>query len=288
MSTSETIVEGVSQGAVEPAPARLPVAGGPSLPLPGRFEPRGLLGASGLSLVLRAWDRLHGRLVAVKVPRDRRLLDVWLLSANNELEASARVRHPHVRRVRELILGAGTALLVCDLARGPLEDAHGSRPRSPPARASARRSILRDLLDVTAGVAALHAHGIVHGDLKASNVLRMADGRLVVADLGLAVIAGLPAPPRGYTPGCEPPGWADDPRPSRHSDVWQLGRLLATMHSQVASEAHLGTRSPVDTRLLALVQRCTVSEPGARPADAQVVWSNLRRLARSPWERGRA
>jgi hypothetical protein len=142
-----------------------------------RYELGPVLGQGGTGRVVRARDRILRRTVALKIVRPELAAKASVREAfDAEIRLAARLRHPHLLPVLDLgTLGDGTPFLAMPLAEGPLE-------RAPAAGWSA---VVRDLLDVLAALAALHARGILHRDLKPDNVLRLG-GRAVVADLGLA------------------------------------------------------------------------------------------------------
>jgi serine/threonine protein kinase len=147
--------------------------------LGGRYRLEGLLGAGGMADVHRAEDlRLH-RPVAVKVFRpgtdpdgERRF--------RSEAQTLANLRHPGLVAVHDFAVEGGRAYLVMELVDGPtLAD---ELKREPYDAASATRVGL-ELAQVLAYV---HEQGVVHRDIKPSNVLVDHDGRMRLADFGIA------------------------------------------------------------------------------------------------------
>ncbi|MFV8755277.1 protein kinase domain-containing protein [Nannocystaceae bacterium ST9] len=136
------------------------------------------IGAGGMGVVYVARDLRLDRLVALKLMRRNRTSERSRLIA--EARTLARLSHPHVVQVYEVGEYEGGVYVVMELIEG--RDLHHwqrvARPR------------LAELLDAYhqagLGLAAAHALGIVHFDFKATNLLRGEDGRVRVADFGLA------------------------------------------------------------------------------------------------------
>ncbi|MCA8925388.1 MAG: protein kinase, partial [Planctomycetes bacterium] len=86
--------------------------------------------------------------------------------------------HPHVVRVHTAGVAGGRPYLVLDLARGDLS----ARLKAGPLPAE---EVRRVALQLGAGLAHVHAHGLLHRDLKPQNVLFAEDGRALLTDFGL-------------------------------------------------------------------------------------------------------
>jgi serine/threonine protein kinase len=141
----------------------------------------------------------------------------------------------------------------------------------------------RDARAVGAGLGAIHRHDVTHGDLTPRNVLRMSDGRLAIADFGLARKAGEKTLPHGGTLSYLAPEVMLGVAPDRRSDVWQLGIVLheillggrprwrmtgagpvAALPPAFAPPAEIGA-------LLAVARNCLAWDPALRPASADGV-----------------
>lgn len=125
------------------------------------------LGRGGLADVHRALDLRTGRTVAVRVLRDELrdepgVAEVFCAGAL----AAARVSHPHVLTVHEVVVDHDPPYVVTDVVDGlDLEDVlRRDGPLAP-------RRVVRLMRQIAGAVDALHAAGVVHGDLKPSNVL---------------------------------------------------------------------------------------------------------------------
>jgi WD40 repeat protein/tRNA A-37 threonylcarbamoyl transferase component Bud32 len=147
----------------------------------GRFDLIETVGQGGFGTVYKARDPELDRVIALKVPRAGNLagpeeLDRFL----REARSVARLRHPSIVSVHEVGQHGGVPYLVSDFVQGvTLAD-----------RLSARLPSFREAAELLAAVAdALHyAHeqGVVHRDVKPSNIMIGEDGRPCVMDFGLA------------------------------------------------------------------------------------------------------
>lgn len=147
------------------------------------YERLRLLGEGGGGRTWLARDRARDRLVVLKEPLERWQLDPAAREmVLREARLAAKVRHPNVVHVEEVVEGKGSPVIVMEyLEGGSLRDvlrAKGTLPW-PEARALA--------LDMLRGLEAVHAGGIVHRDVKPSNILLDGDGIAKVADFGIAV-----------------------------------------------------------------------------------------------------
>lgn len=146
----------------------------------GRFLILDLLGSGSMGTVYSAFDPVLEREVALKV------LDGWTEPANasaqltlREARALARVNHPNVVSIYEAGEADGVAFIAMQLVVGQPLNRWLNQPRS-------RGEVLRVFREVAHGLAALHATGLVHRDVKPTNVLVGDDGRALLSDFGLA------------------------------------------------------------------------------------------------------
>ncbi|XP_037477858.1 mitogen-activated protein kinase kinase kinase 17-like [Triticum dicoccoides] len=91
------------------------------------------------------------------------------------------------------------------------------------------RAICGYAADVAAGLAYLHGAGMVHGDVKARNVVIGADGRAKLADFGCSRKAGADVPIIGGTPAFMAPEVARGEEQGPAADVWALGCMVVEM-----------------------------------------------------------
>jgi tetratricopeptide (TPR) repeat protein len=242
------------------------------------------LGAGRSSQVWQARDRETG---------DDRVLKILTAASAEERArflAAARLqqqlRHPRLQAC-EAVHDGDPAFAVFDgTALGDLTSWRG-RPW---------RSLLDVLAGLAEGLAALHARGLVHRDLKSSNVLLGEDGLPRLADFGLAAEAGDVSAPQAGSPFSMSPQQFDGEPPATADDVYAFGVLAYELISgyppfypdaepgRVRTEppAALPLRAAVPEELESLVRRCLAKAPEDRPRDMNEVAALLRGMAAAP------
>lgn len=256
------------------------------------------LAAGGMGEVWRAWDGRLKRPVAVKhiLPH---ILDQpgTRERFRREAEAGARLTHPAVVRIYDLVESPEGDWLVMELVAGEtLRQLLSAGPLA------IRIAVLWGG-EIAGGLAAAHAEGILHRDLKAGNVMITAAGHAKVLDFGIARSLSPEGPGQEMTlsqPGTvvgtsyamspeQILGLPLDPR----SDLFSLGSLLYEMltgeapfraSSAAATLARVCNYRPLPARRLraeipaeisALVERLLEKEPNARPRGAGEVVARL-------------
>jgi serine/threonine-protein kinase len=253
--------------------------------LAGRYRLDARIGSGGFATVFRAHDLRLDRDVAVKVLLANHATDPVIASRfDREARVLAAVSHPNVVAIHDVATGdpalAAEPFLVMELSDG---GSLADRLAAPGAGALSPEELVPVLVDVAAGLDALHVRGIVHRDLKPSNVL-ISEGRARIADLGIATVGPSELTAVGSTVGTlgylAPEQLAGEPG-SPASDVHALGviaflGLTGRLPRPAASVAEVVAASvrPVDP--------VSVVEPDLGPAfDAAIE----RSLARDPSER---
>jgi len=194
--------------------------------LGGRYELTSLIGRGGMAEVFAAYDRELERVVAVKRPRRDMPGDVVISDRlRREAIALATIDSPHVVAIHDVGFVSNGVFLVMQLLCGrTLEEELGRNGPVAPVRAC---RIARDLLS---GLSSIHACGLVHRDLKASNVLLDRDDRAVLLDLGAALHRrkrSLTAPGTVLgTPECMAPEQLEQRPLDGRVDLFQLGLIL--------------------------------------------------------------
>jgi len=244
----------------------------------GRYMFRRVVGSGGMGVVIAAHDPELDREVAIKLvvtgdgnnPDDDRAL--------REAQAMAKLAHPNVVQVYEMLrLGPRTAI-VMQLVEG--EDLAAWQKRD----VRSWRAIVEAYLQAARGLAAAHRAGIVHRDFKPSNVLVDRDGLVRVTDFGLARratdandaslrLAGTPA----YMAPEQHRGEDVDARTDQWSFACALHEALygrrpyeAEDRDALAAEVLRGelpaepSKTPVPRRLRAAIRRALATDPAER------------------------
>jgi CheY-like chemotaxis protein len=239
----------------------------PGAVLGGRYRLDSLIGGGSFGSVFRARHLELGHDVAVKVLGTSAGTDPEALARFRREGASAcRVQHPNVVAVLDFSVNAsGVAYLVMELLEGhSLEREIETRGHLSPRRCA------EVLVPVCSALAAAHAAGVVHRDVKPSNVFlhRTAAGEVPkVLDFGIAKIAGDTALGRSITLDGSLLGTPAYMAPERFrrgpygpkSDVYSVGTVLYEMLSGRLPFM------PVSADPLALVAMQTEDEPPALP-----------------------
>lgn len=198
--------------------------------LADRYRLGEVLGKGGMGTVWRALDETLGRTVAVKelrFPRDidddekRRLITRTL----REAKATARIRNTSAVTVFDVVEEDDRPWIVMELVEGrSLSDAIREDGPLTPKRAAEVGLAVLEVLE------AAHKEGILHRDVKPSNVLIAEDGRVVLTDFGIAQIDGDPSvTSTGMLVGAPSyisPERARGHKPGPPADMWSLGALL--------------------------------------------------------------
>lgn len=245
--------------------------------LGGRYRLEELLGSGGMSVVWLARDEVLHRAVAVKVLhlRDTTARERIM----GEARAAAALSHRNLAQVHD-VGEDGFPFLVMELVAGRTLQQHIDAGELPPAE------VFGICADVAAGLAAAHAAGLVHQDVKPANIMVTADGAKLV-DFGLAAPVG----PQPVEDVLGTPAYLAPERLSGHvvpaSDVYALGvllyRLLAGVLPWPAGTTTQLIRDHVFTppvplppltgvpgAVTRLCMACLDKEPSARPTAEEV------------------
>ncbi len=201
----------------------------------GRYLTEEILGRGGMGLVLRARDDLLQREVAIKVILPQYLAQDPAAGFRflREAEIVARLEHPHIIRVLDAGLDAGIAYLCFEYVKGQTYSALRDQ-----GVASIQQAV--DLLiPILSALSCAHRLGVVHGDLKPSNLLLSKDyaerPHPWVLDFGVSFFSGVEAgldPTRkrvSGTPGYLAPEWLDQTGVDGRADCFSLGCVLYEM-----------------------------------------------------------
>lgn len=147
----------------------------------GAYEITGELGAGGMGEVYRATDTNLKRDVAVKVLPESFSADADRLSRfRREAEVLASLNHPNIAQIHGFEETDGATALIMELVEGPtLADRIAQGPIAPD-------EAIDIAMQIADALAAAHAQGIVHRDVKPANIKLRSDGIVKVLDFGIA------------------------------------------------------------------------------------------------------
>jgi serine/threonine protein kinase len=270
-------------------------------PLMGVYQLLDRLGQGGMGTVWRAWHTRLKRTVALKTLRAE-----WMGNAlavvrfQREMEAVGKLDHPNLIRATDAGEAAGVHFLVMDFAEGT--DAAKVVLRHGPLPIADACEVVRQ-----AALGLQHAHeaGLVHRDVKPSNLMVTPQGQVKVLDLGLALLHGAPDEVGELTGSHQGMGTADYMAPEQcasahdvdvRADVYSLGCTLYKLLSGRAPfsgpeyraplkkmEAHAREPAPplrdrrpeVPAGLVGVLDRMLAKDPAARFATPGAVAAAL-------------
>ncbi|MEU6409613.1 serine/threonine-protein kinase [Microbispora sp. NPDC046933] len=231
------------------------------------------LGHGRTGLVWEGRDTLLDRPVAIRevllppnLGETTRLRLVQRIS--REVHQAERLRHPHIAAVYDVAEEGDTPYVVTELVPSRSLDGmvSGDGPLPPAEAARIARAVLSALTHA-------HAAGVRHGDVRPANVLLAHDGRVLLADFGVSVLAADPAYARDPVPSSPPVGRGTETylAPERAAggprtvaaDLWSLG---ATLHLAVTGRPPTGQGAPeeVPGELRAVLAGLLAREPRRR------------------------
>lgn len=251
------------------------------------FERLRLLGEGGGGRTWLARDRQRDRLVVLKEP-----LQQWQQDPQTregvlrEARLAARVRHANVVAVEEVVEGKGSPIIVMEyLEGGSLSDLLRARGTLP------WREAVPLILDICRGVEAIHAAGIVHRDVKPSNILLDRDGVPKVADFGIALpvvntrtILDVGATARAGTLFYMAPEVRAGHSPGdRRADVYACAAVLHECLYGAPPGAHAPVilRSDVPATLTAVMARALAERPEDRIPTVRALAEELAKVLKS-------
>jgi len=247
-----------------------------------------LLGQGGFAAVFRARDPFLERDVAIKVLDPSLAVDATLEEQFlHEARTIAAAEHPHIVPLYSATSTAGLLYLVMRLLPGQSLADRIAEGKLPAAEA------VRIALECARALAAAHAVGVVHRDIKPGNILLDANGNATVTDFGIALVTSRPAREllgsTTGTPHYMSPEQSLGEQVDGRSDVYALGIVLYEMLTGTcpflgrnATEViakhisapipKLSEREPeTPAALVRLVDRMLAKDPGGRPTAAELV-----------------
>jgi serine/threonine-protein kinase len=248
-----------------------------------RYKVISQIGSGGMALVFKAQDLSLGRLVAIKVLRERYTGDAQFLDRFlHEARAAANLTHPNIVTVHDFGEDAGRYYMVMEFVEG--------QNLKTLIRNGAPFSVDRMLdfaVQVSAGVGYAHRAGLVHCDIKPQNVLVTPEGKVKVTDFGIAraLVTIKPNEQNDIvwgSPQYFSPEQAAGESPTPASDVYSIGIMMYEMLTgrlpfqaespQALAMMHLRDEPPplslynpaVPEAIERIVRKVLAKEPAAR------------------------
>lgn len=285
-----------------------------------RFEIRRLIGTGSFGVVYEAFDTLRHRTVALKTLTQADAGSVARFK--REFRSLAELRHPNLASLYELLVVGEEWGLSMELVRGTdllehlsfaeiqsafLDAGETSEPFDPDARISLRRRPAKEgklsavylqhvretFRQLAEGIAFLHANGVVHRDVKPSNVMITPEGRVVLLDFGLAIDGRSDATLDNDlivgTPGYMSPEQIAMLKPAPPSDWYSFGVMLyqaltgrrlfnGASAAELIDQQLRATPSPscvvlpgLPEELCTLADRCIERDPALRPEAGEIL-----------------
>jgi serine/threonine-protein kinase len=262
----------------------------------GRYRAVRQIDIGRIGEIWEADDTLLGRRVAVKVLAQQLAGDPWAVwTFRREARASAKLDHPNVIRVLDVVDGAVPFLVVELLEGQTLAERLRRGGALPPLEAAGIAAAVADGLDVA------HRAGIIHRDIKPSNIMLTAGGGVKVMDFGIAAAweaHSTTGPQLLATAAYAPPERVAGGRPSPAGDLYSLGVVLYEMLTgrppflADSAEQIIRTRleAPrpvrdlvfwVPPEIAAACEAALAKDPADRPASAAALAAQLRAATRA-------
>ena len=231
----------------------------------GRYRLEETIGRGAMGTVWRAWDEILDRVVAVKelrisdsLPPEER--GKAFQRTHREARTAARLSHPGLVTVFDVAEEDGRPWIIMELVEASSLDQiiEQDGPLPPHRAAEAGRQLLSAL-------ATAHAAGVLHRDVKPSNVLLTDGGRAVLTDFGIATFQGDPKLTQTGmvmgSPGFTAPERIQGNPATPASDLWSLG---ATLYAAVQGHGPFDKAGGAITTMSAIIN----TDPPTAPPSA--------------------
>jgi serine/threonine-protein kinase len=250
----------------------------------GRYEILSALGRGGMGMVYRAHDRMLEETVALKVLRpDIAQAPDIARRFRSEIKLARKVTHANVCRIHDYGEDGSLGYIAMEIVEGM--DLKQLRTRQGPlSTAQAYEAVIQ----MAEGLQAIHDSGVVHRDLKTSNVMLDANGKIKLMDFGIAKELGgatMGATAMGHvvgTPEYMSPEQARGQKLDFRSDIYSLGIVVYEIFT-----GHVPFRgdTPIATIYLNLEQPPPLEGPEAAGIPPALVPVLAKALAKDPAER---
>ncbi len=285
-----SVAESETIQAVDPGSLRVGSDFGP------RYHIEALLGEGGMGRVYRAYDRELNRTIAIKVVRQGMMAEATALNRfKQELVLASKISHKHILRIHDL--GEVNGLKFITMAYVEGQDLHQIIKETPKLPLDRLVNFATQLADA---LAAAHAEGVVHRDLKPQNILVDKNDQIYVSDFGLArsfAEGAIGMTQTGAflgTPRYMSPEQAEAKPTDGRSDLYAYGLILYEMATgdvpftgkttlelmyQRVRERPKSPKlanSSLPNWLVAVIMRCLERDPAARYQNAYEILADLK------------
>lgn len=249
----------------------------------GKYEVQGILGRGGMGVVYKAFDPAIHRQVAIKTitksAMDPSELQYAIARFRHEAQAVGRLTHPRIAAIFDYGEDDNIAYIVMELVNG--KSLYEHLQNKAKFELAEIGEIIRQLLD---GLGYAHAQGVVHRDVKPSNLLINDDGRIKISDFGIAHLDSSSLTQVGEimgSPGYMSPEQFTGDEPDARTDIYAAGviayELLANRKPFIGSNVE--------------IMRQVISDRPANPSDfnpqisVQLDWATHKALAKKREDR---
>ncbi len=257
-----------------------------------QFEILGLVGLGGMGVVYKVRQPKLDRIVALKLlPMSLSADPAFAERFHREARFLARLSHPQIVSVYDFGESGGFCYLLMEFVDGVNLRQAMQAGRFTPAQA------LAIIPDICAALQYAHDQGVLHRDIKPENILLDAQGRVKIADFGIAKLVGDPGDPhtdltltqsgaRLGTPHYMAPEQIEKPADVDHrADIYSLGVVfyeLLTGELPLGRFAAPSAKTPLDSRVDEIVMRALAKERELRQQSAGEVKTQCETVAASP------
>ncbi|MGV3627515.1 MAG: protein kinase domain-containing protein [Betaproteobacteria bacterium] len=211
----------------------------------GKYEVQGVLGRGGMGVVYKAFDPAIHRQVAIKTitksAMDPSELQYAIARFRHEAQAVGRLTHPRIAAIFDYGEDNDIAYIVMELVNG--KSLYEHLQNKAKFELAEIGEIIRQLLD---GLGYAHAQGVVHRDVKPSNILINDDGRIKISDFGIAHLDSSSLTQVGEimgSPGYMSPEQFTGDEPDARTDIYAAGviayELLANRKPFIGSNVEI-------------------------------------------------